>query len=125
MQIFRKARAEIQDSHLGYHAQAKAGTGVDLGEGVSLDLGVGAEHKGKISSEHIDIGVGVGASYATNVDGASIGVGIASGLGVSGGLNEEEGNVGGSVLTPVGTFGVHVGCTNKICIFGCLTIDFC
>ena len=127
LQIFRKHERERKFRwSKGYQAHAKAGTGVDFGEGSSLDLGVGAETNVKISSDHIDIGVGVGAGYATNVNGGpSIGVGITYGLGVSGGLNEEEGNVGGSVLTPVGTFGAHVGCNNKICIFGCFTIDFC
>jgi len=111
----------------GYQAHAKAGTGVDFGEGSSLDLGVGAETNVKISSDHIDVGVGVGAGYVARAvaGGPSFGLGITSGVGVSGGFNEEEVNIGGSVLTPVGTFGAHVGCNNKICIFGCFTIDFC
>ena len=124
MQIFREARAEIQDGDLGFHAQVKAGSGVDLGKGVGLGLGVGAHQK--ISSSHLDVGFGVGARYAENEDrGPGISLGRTLGLGISGGLNKEETNVGASVLTPVGTFGVHVGCTNKICFYGCLTIDLC
>ena len=122
----RKAGAEAHEEESGYNAQANAGTGFDLGEGVSLDLGLEAESTGMISSSHLDIASGVGVSYGANVDeGFGVGVGITSGIGISGGLNEEEANVGGSVLTPAGTFGIHVGCTNKICFFGCLTINFC
>ena len=126
MQIFRKARAERKDGHFGYHAHYKAGSGVDLGKGVSLDIGVGAEERDKISSDHIDINVGVGAGFGANAYGVPvIGVGITSGLGVRAGINREEVNLGGSLLTPVGTFGAHVGCTFKICFIGCLTIGFC
>ena len=92
---------------------------------MSLDVGVEAESRGVISSSHLDIGHGVGAQYSVGDEGFGVGVGITSGIGISGGLNEKEANVGGSVLTPVGTFGIHAGCTNKICIFGCITINVC
>ena len=58
--------------------------------------------------------------------GDKVGLEYGVGLGVDGGYNTRDKNFGGSaVLGPLGSFGAHVGCKTKVCIFGCLTIDFC
>ena len=44
---------------------------------------------------------------------------------MEGGLNKEDKNVGGTLHTPIGSFGAQVGCKNKICVFGCLSFTFC
>ena len=57
--------------------------------------------------------------------GVSVGVGYGLGAGVEGGLNKEDKNVGGTLHTPIGSFGAQVGCKNKICLFGCFSFTFC
>jgi len=122
------ARAHIADN--GIHMEANAGTNLNVA-GDLLQIGVDSKAETK---SFVDVGQGIdvktGVGIKTNAQifgdaGPKVGFGIGSGLGVKGGLNPRDNNVGGSVLTPVGSFGVHAGCKNEVCFFGCVTIVIC
>ncbi len=57
--------------------------------------------------------------------GDRVAVEYGKGLGIDGLYNTRDKNFGGSVVLPQGSFGAHVGCKTKVCIFGCLTVNFC
>eukprot|EP00092_Neocalanus_flemingeri_P105961 GFUD01135891.1.p1 GENE.GFUD01135891.1~~GFUD01135891.1.p1 ORF type:complete len:758 (-),score=144.05 GFUD01135891.1:151-2424(-) len=116
--------AHVEDNG-EYNAQANAGTGLTLGGVVNLDVGSKAESKYIVDQGSIDIGTRVGVNANSDIAGVGLGVSQDSGVGVSGGLNYKDDNLGASVLTPVGSYGAHVGCKTKICFFGCIQITVC
>ena len=110
----------------GYSTSLNAGAAVDWG---FVSVRGGANYHGGIRRQgfhHFDATpVMAGAGGSVEIGGIGIGAGIGVGFGVNSGFDLEKGNFGGTVITPVGTFGAHIGCETKVCFYLCLNLTFC
>merc|ERR1712183_441262 len=110
----------------GWHYN-KSGTkgGYNTGAGVSfMGTGFNVKAQGEMRNskdEHFvnlsPINVGGSLNFGNRFD-----VGYTLGGGISGGYDPRKKNVGGSLSTPMGSFGGHFGCETKICLLACVTV---
>ena len=131
---------------LGHTSNFKAVLGAGYEHEKQIVYGTEAEHKGKVqlgesrfkyegeavSSAKYDetllggsIGPKVGGSVQATAFGVGVGAGLRVGIAAEGGYNSHEKNVALKATTPVGEYGLKVGCKNEVCIVACLSISVC
>ena len=71
------------------------------------------------------IGPKVGGSVKATAFGVGVGAGLRVGVAAEGGYNSHEKSVGLIGTTPVGEYGLKVGCKNEVCFVGCFSIAVC
>jgi len=82
----------------------------------SLDNEIDANHNVNVDWSGISVDGGITGNTDINYN-----------IGAKGhiGYDKEDKNVGAKVETPVGIFGLHLGCKTVVCFFRCTTIYFC
>jgi len=138
--------SSIGSDWLGHKSESKAVVGSGYEHEKKVVYGTELEHKGAfqlgessikyegevVSSATYDetkLGGSIGPKVGGNVKGTAFGVGLGAGIEVGmaaeGGLNSHEKNVGLKAVTPVGAYGLKIGCKTEVCVVGCFSISVC
>ena len=138
--------ASIGSDAFGHQSNSKVVAGSGYEHEQQTIFGAEAEHKGKVqlgeanirykgevvSSAKYDetyLGGSIGPKVVGFVQATGFGVGVGAGVEVGvaadAGYNSHDKNVALKATTPVGAYGVKVGCKNEVCFVGCFSLSIC
>ena len=138
--------SSVGSDAFGHTSNSKIVAGAGYEHEKQKIYGAEAEHKGNLqigeasikysgeigSSAKYDetyLGGSIGPKVGGSVQGTAFGVGVGAGIEVGAaadvGLNSHDKNVALKATTPVGAYGLKVGCKNEICFVGCFSFNVC